>query len=118
MLMKPKELPPLGCLAVMLMLGLSGCGETLQYSLLQSPHISPAGLSNSPDGISQNMSPASRQNLATTYNSLPLAFEVNQGQTDPQVRYLAHGSGYTLFLTSSEAVLSLGRVPRSQSGRH
>src|SRR5260221_2587173 len=38
---------------------------------------------------------------------LPLAFEVNRGQTDPRVDYLARGRGYTLFLTSSGAVLSL-----------
>ena len=39
--------------------------------------------------------------------TLPLAFEANQGQTDPQVKYLARGNGYKLFLTSSDAVLSL-----------
>lgn len=41
------------------------------------------------------------------YGQLPLAFEPNQGQTDPQVQYLAHGRGYSLFLTSQEAVLEL-----------
>lgn len=39
--------------------------------------------------------------------SLPLAFEPNQGQTDSQVRFLAHPSGYGLFLTQHEAVLAL-----------
>lgn len=39
--------------------------------------------------------------------SLPLFFEPNQGQTDAQVKFLARGSGYGLFLTSNEAVLSL-----------
>jgi hypothetical protein len=38
---------------------------------------------------------------------LPLAFEVNKGQTDASVKYLAHGPGYTLFLTDAGAVLSL-----------
>ena len=38
---------------------------------------------------------------------LPLAFEPNQGQTDERVRFLAHGAGYGIFLTPSEAVLSL-----------
>jgi hypothetical protein len=41
------------------------------------------------------------------YGQLPLSFEINQGQTDPQVNFLARGSGYTLFLTPTEAVLSL-----------
>jgi uncharacterized repeat protein (TIGR01451 family) len=41
------------------------------------------------------------------YGKLPLSFEVNQGQTDEQVKFLARGEGYTLFLTSQEAVLAL-----------
>ena len=40
---------------------------------------------------------------------LPLAFEPNQGQTDARAAYLAHGSGYRLFLTPSDAILSLTR---------
>ncbi len=39
--------------------------------------------------------------------SLPMFFEPNQGQTDPQVKFLARGSGYGLFLTADEAVLKL-----------
>lgn len=39
---------------------------------------------------------------------LPLRFEANHGQTDPRVKFLARGQGYTLFLTPSEAVLVLG----------
>ena len=42
-----------------------------------------------------------------TYDQIPMSFEVNQGQTDAQVQYLAHGAGYTLFLTPEEAVLTL-----------
>src|ERR1043166_2095513 len=41
------------------------------------------------------------------YMQLPLTFEPNVGQSDAQVRYLAHGSGYTIFLTGAETVLSL-----------
>jgi hypothetical protein len=36
-----------------------------------------------------------------------LSFEANRGQADPQVKYLARGSGYSLFLTPGEAVLAL-----------
>lgn len=39
--------------------------------------------------------------------TLPLHFEANVGQTDPSVAYLAHGSGYTMFFTPTESVLSL-----------
>ena len=38
---------------------------------------------------------------------LPLYFEENKGQTDPQVDFLARGLGYTLFLTADEVVLTL-----------
>jgi len=40
---------------------------------------------------------------------LPYTFELNQGQSDPAVRYLARGRGYTLFLTEREAVTTLRR---------
>ena len=45
--------------------------------------------------------------LATVYARLPLGFEANQGQTDPQVKFLSRGRGYGLFLTSDEAILTL-----------
>ncbi|MBI3664648.1 MAG: SBBP repeat-containing protein [Acidobacteria bacterium] len=47
------------------------------------------------------------QEQTATYFRLPLSFEANQGQTDPRVKFLSRGGGYTLFLTGSEAVLSL-----------
>ncbi|HEY4764009.1 MAG TPA: SBBP repeat-containing protein [Candidatus Sulfotelmatobacter sp.] len=39
--------------------------------------------------------------------ALPLAFEANQGQTDPQVKYVARGRGYTVFLTANDTVLAV-----------
>ena len=39
------------------------------------------------------------------YGDLPLAFESNQGQTAAQVDFLARGSGYTLALTPSMALV-------------
>jgi uncharacterized protein (TIGR03437 family) len=38
---------------------------------------------------------------------VPLSFEANQGQTDSQVKFLSCGDGYSLFLTSHEAVFTL-----------
>jgi Beta-propeller repeat len=46
---------------------------------------------------------------------LPLAFEANRGQSDPQVEYLARAVGYTLFLTRAGAVFSF---PASSSSSH
>ena len=45
--------------------------------------------------------------LATAAARPPLFFEANQGQTDPEVRFLARSGGYTLLLTPTEAVLAL-----------
>ena len=50
---------------------------------------------------------ATQARASAAYGQLPLSFEANQGQTDTSVNYLSRGSGYTLFLTPSEAVLSL-----------
>ena len=50
---------------------------------------------------------ASPSRVAALYAGLPLSFEINQGQTDPSVKYLAHGPGYTLWLTADEAVVAL-----------
>lgn len=52
--------------------------------------------------------PSAQETLvAEGYGKLPLSFEPNQGQTDKQVKFLSRGDGYSLFLASSEAVLSL-----------
>jgi hypothetical protein len=40
-------------------------------------------------------------------DNAPLAFEANRGQSDPNVRFLAHGSRSAFFLTDREAVLAL-----------
>jgi hypothetical protein len=50
--------------------------------------------------------PADQAQLQENYGRLPVSFEVNQGQADAQVQFLAHGKGYSLALTSHEAVLS------------
>jgi Bacterial Ig-like domain (group 3)/Beta-propeller repeat len=55
--------------------------------------------------------------LQQTYGQLPLSFEVNEGQTASQVRFLSHGFGSTLFLTENSAVLSLTSVSPSSVAR-
>jgi hypothetical protein len=48
-----------------------------------------------------------RGRVLSSLGALPLAFEANQGQTDPQVKYMARGNGYTVFLTASDTVFAL-----------
>src|SRR5437667_11764703 len=56
---------------------------------------------------------ATKVTLQAAYGNLPLSFEANEGQSDAQVQFLAHGRGYSLFLTSTEAVLAL---PNAECG--
>src|SRR5438445_13512421 len=48
-----------------------------------------------------------RTAIADIYGRIPLYFEANRGQTDRQVKFLARGHGFPLFLTPTEAVLRL-----------
>jgi len=64
------------------------------------------------EGVTARMSPANSRAAAaagvkTSYALLPLSFELNQGQTDASVRFLARGPGYSLFLTADGTVLAL-----------
>jgi len=52
------------------------------------------------------------------FGKLPLSFEANHGQTDPQVRFLSRGNGYTLFLTPTEAVLALQKPTKPENVNH
>jgi hypothetical protein len=54
-----------------------------------------------------SLSPAVHARAMQMYGALPVSFEANDGLTDARVKFLAHGPGYTLFLTQQEAVLSL-----------
>jgi hypothetical protein len=50
--------------------------------------------------------------LVETYGKLALSFEANQGQADRDVKFLAHGPGYSMSLTQDSAILST-RSPKS-----
>jgi hypothetical protein len=53
-----------------------------------------------------------RASVSANYGKLPLSFEANQGQTNAKVRFLSRGSGYSLFLTDTEAVLALRKADK------
>jgi hypothetical protein len=60
--------------------------------------------------------PSRHETRLGLYGHLPLSFEVNQGQTDGQVQFLAHSQGYTLFLTAREPVFAF-RPPAAHGQR-
>ncbi len=55
----------------------------------------------------KNATGALGASLLETYKKSPLAFEINQGQTDPTVKFVARGEDYTIFLMSNEVVVAL-----------
>jgi hypothetical protein len=67
--------------------------------------FSVAGLKNSSNRTLVAATPTARLRLARA--GLPLSFETNLGQTDPRVKFVSRGRGYTLFLTKDEAVLGM-----------
>jgi Beta-propeller repeat len=57
--------------------------------------------------LAANVAPTA--NPAFANYTRPMSFESNRGQTDKQVDFLAHGTGYGLFLSHGEAVMILQR---------
>ncbi|MGA8594784.1 MAG: SBBP repeat-containing protein [Bryobacteraceae bacterium] len=103
-------------------------GGLLAFSLLhatrsvplKSPTIAPhlanasgklgnAKLQNAAEiaSVAAGLQPVDRTRVVTTLGKAPLSFERNTGQTDPRVKFLSRGPGYSVFLTSSEGILSL-----------
>src|ERR1019366_5203700 len=57
--------------------------------------------------VNAQADPKAQARILDQYGKLPLSFEANHGQTDAQVKFLSRTSGYSLFLTGDESVLTL-----------
>lgn len=96
-----------GIWVLAIILGLTGASCTTHQSAVpvkdgvvsQGPQAKPPP-SSEPGAVS-------KVKIQAAYGKLPLSFEANQGQTDGEVKFLSRGSGYSLFLTPTEAVLVL-----------
>jgi hypothetical protein len=51
--------------------------------------------------------PSPRKKTMENYGKVPLSFESNKGQIDPEVRFFSRGAGYGFYLTPKEAVMVL-----------
>jgi hypothetical protein len=84
----------------------------LPISMVAGDESPPASLAH---GVQRPTTPGLRSYphppSAALYRGLPLIFEANAGQTDPSVKFLSRGPGYTLFLTPTEAALALTKSP-------
>jgi len=76
----------------------------------------PAGekLTHAPSQPTEVSTP-SKARVVDAYGRLPMRFESNQGQMDGRVKFVARGSGYTLFLTLGEAVVTFSRPSKGQT---
>jgi photosystem II stability/assembly factor-like uncharacterized protein len=97
-----------GLIIVMLngWLALPGCGR--DKIPISAKEVS--GLPAMPDS-------SNRAKVTGSYGKLPLSFEANEGQFDSRVKFVSRGSGHTVFLTSTEAVLSLYAPVKSARDR-
>jgi len=84
---------------------LGGFGRSAGKSLVSGSEVASAPFFS--------ISASDHPGLGAVYSHLPLAFEPNQGQSDPRVKFLARGGAYGLFLTADEAVLVLQNVAKS-----
>jgi Big-like domain-containing protein/IPT/TIG domain-containing protein/carboxypeptidase family protein/beta-propeller repeat-containing protein len=80
-------------------------------------HSAVANVPPSDVAATKETSAAQRIKLNNAYGKLPLAFEINKGQTDSQVRFLARGSGYNIFLTPTESVMVLRQSSSARGKR-
>src|SRR5262245_31899511 len=89
------------------------------FDSLSWPAIAAHGLLPSNDRPTRRLAEpdaAARAQIQRNYGDLPVRFEINRGQTASQVRYLARGAGYSIFLTETEAVLQLSKGGKNGRG--
>jgi uncharacterized protein (TIGR03437 family) len=85
-------------------------GVLVSYLAVCSQARGPAGsisMSAAAESQSPTNSSIEKARLVQHYGRLPLSFEVNAGQADSSVKFLSRASGYGVFLTGREAVLTL-----------
>jgi uncharacterized repeat protein (TIGR01451 family) len=92
-------------------------GEILGPARLFGPPRFPQNGQSTPQALlvpSVKLQPSILARGRKARETIPLSFEVNEGQTDSPVKFLARGRGFCLFLTSEGAKLRLRRPGASQ----
>jgi len=83
--------------------------------LTPSMRVPPAAMAplaaNMPPSTS-NVAAGAKPQMQRDFGRLPISFEANVGQADPNVQFLTHGPGYTLFLANDDAVMVLQQGSR------
>ena len=102
---------------VLLLSALVGACNPVQHSVDAVNGDKPSQERKAQIGISGEIDPVAKSRARAAYVKMPLSFEVNQGQTSEQVKFLSRGSGHTLFLTATEAVLVLRQTEPGTQGK-
>lgn len=98
----------LGAMFMLLLAGFVALGLGSRRHILKPVAQVAASPIPSLSRTSASRTSASRPDARAILGQLPLIFEPNQGQaTNPGVKFLARGAGYSLFLDNSGAVLGM-----------
>ncbi len=82
---------------------------------IKSPDSSVPKVASNDKPAANEVTSVQRVQLNEAYGKLPFRFEINKGQVDSQVQFVARGSGYNLFLTTAESVMVLSASSGSPS---
>ena len=93
---------------VQLSILLSGSRILLVSGLMAAASVAAVAASPASEAVASPL--ANKAKLARDYGKLPMSFEANHGQADKSVNFLSRGSGYGLYLTAQEAVLTLHKT--------
>ncbi|HLJ16746.1 MAG TPA: choice-of-anchor D domain-containing protein [Bryobacteraceae bacterium] len=104
-----------GCAAAILMTGLTAFGQDHAAGTARVARTSAAAQAQAPAAPVSGTTAAKSPEVTERYSKFPLSFEPNWKQTDDQVKFMARGDGYVLFLTDKDAVFSLGKAPEKPS---
>jgi hypothetical protein len=85
--------------------GRASSGLTSYAPPAASSAQAPAAAAQSAGVASSGLSGAAKNAALNKFGQSSVSFEANQGQVDSQVKFLARGSGYTLYLANSAVVM-------------
>jgi hypothetical protein len=106
------------CAAAILTIGLTAPGRGAASDIA---HATRASMASHDQLLRAHAAPAAGIRDAKSlsrierYQQFPLSFEPNLNQTNAEVKFLARGDGYILFLTGKDAVFSMGRTAASKA---
>jgi uncharacterized repeat protein (TIGR01451 family) len=99
------------CAAVVMLLAaasvLLGLGSRRDADKFTATQVAGSPIPTSPIPTPSYPSSHTKPNVRSVLGQLPLIFEPNLGQADPEVKFVARGADYSLFLSEFGAVLGM-----------